>query len=425
MTASNEPSRLDEALALLELGFHLLPVHTIRNGQCSCEGKVPGCKPGKHPAGLLVKRGHLGASNSPTRISEWWTEMPDANIGIACGPSGLIVIDEDPRDGGDETLANLKLAGSSLPDTATARTGDGHHYFYRRPEGVPVKDGDLGAGVQLKISGYVVAPPSAHHSGRNYEWEHGSSPFEGVQIADAPDWLVELLRAQKSASRRPAVVTVDKNAVCPTNVMVEIEGNRNLASLWNMSAVLDGQKDVSPSNYRFLLEGQLAAKGFSKQEIVDTAIEFTRLKSKNDISPEGLRAEVEKAFENARQLVPARPLALGANNASSKAAVLAAVEHTLQMHGMPEPAKRLLITMSRYSPDGQTVWVPDTKIAGDMHWQLEEHPRGSRRVRKNKQLLVRQGCITPLTKPAPGNAVKYGLNTREDHPHRRIGESYV
>lgn len=198
VTANSDGSCLNEALALVRRDFHLLPVHTMRDGNCSCDGKVKGCKPGKHPAGLLVKNGHKNASNSEAQVLHWWSEMPDANIGVACGPSKLIVVDEDPRDGGDETLAALKLDGCAIPDTVTARSGDGHHYYLRRPVGVPVKDGSLGPGVQLKIEGYVVAPTSLHHSGRRYEWEHGCSPFEGVEIADAPMWLIERLRPSKS-----------------------------------------------------------------------------------------------------------------------------------------------------------------------------------------------------------------------------------
>jgi hypothetical protein len=35
------------------------------------------------------------ASNAEATVTEWWTKWPDANIGIACGPSKLVVLDID------------------------------------------------------------------------------------------------------------------------------------------------------------------------------------------------------------------------------------------------------------------------------------------------------------------------------------------
>ncbi len=36
------------------------------------------------------------ATQDPVQIAQWWSENPDYNIGIACEPSNLFVIDADP-----------------------------------------------------------------------------------------------------------------------------------------------------------------------------------------------------------------------------------------------------------------------------------------------------------------------------------------
>src|SRR6516225_10610028 len=86
-------------------GLHVLPLHTIQGGRCSCG--EPNCRsPGKHPR---THHGVKDASNDPKQISAWWVQWPDANVGIATGAvSTLVVIDIDPRNGGDASFAQLQ-----------------------------------------------------------------------------------------------------------------------------------------------------------------------------------------------------------------------------------------------------------------------------------------------------------------------------
>ncbi|MEZ5691952.1 MAG: bifunctional DNA primase/polymerase [Rickettsiales bacterium] len=51
--------------------------------------------------------------------------------------------------------------------------------------------------------GYVVAPPSLHPNGNNYEW--ANSPFEN-DIADAPEWLLDLVVKPNKAIKNNVVV---------------------------------------------------------------------------------------------------------------------------------------------------------------------------------------------------------------------------
>ena len=56
-------------------------------------------------------------------------KWPNANVAVATG-SGLLVIDIDPRNGGNELLIKLEAELGPLPSTHTVRTGGGGEHFY-------------------------------------------------------------------------------------------------------------------------------------------------------------------------------------------------------------------------------------------------------------------------------------------------------
>src|SRR5688500_2891547 len=102
-TKTKQPDMLEAALRYAERGWHVFPCHTpiIKEGwSCSCEAwrrkKNPdyncGKNAGKHPR---TKGGVLDATTDSDQINQWWTQWPQANIGVNCGASGLIVLDED------------------------------------------------------------------------------------------------------------------------------------------------------------------------------------------------------------------------------------------------------------------------------------------------------------------------------------------
>jgi putative DNA primase/helicase len=138
----------------------------------------------------LTDHGHLDATTDPGVLTDWWGRWPDANVGIACRPSGLVVVDVDPRNGGDDSLADLERQYGSLPATWRALTGGGVHAIFQAPGDVPLVDGALAPGIDLKANGYIVAPPSLHPNGRRYAWECGHEPGS-LPLAALPGWLLE------------------------------------------------------------------------------------------------------------------------------------------------------------------------------------------------------------------------------------------
>jgi hypothetical protein len=102
-----------------------------------------------------------------------------------------MAIDVDPRNGGDETFADLQAAHGALTSGVMAFTGGGgeHHVFALPPGGGIALPGVLGPGVDVKLNGYIVVEPSIHPSGKPYQWEASSSPLDGVAPSPLPDWL--------------------------------------------------------------------------------------------------------------------------------------------------------------------------------------------------------------------------------------------
>ncbi len=153
----------------------------------------------------------------PTDIDFWWDRWPEANVGVITGwVSALIVVDIDPRNGGDATIATLEAEAEPLPATVTSLTGGGgRHLFYAHPTHL-VPSRPLGAGVDLKAEGgLVVVPPSQHASGEPYRWSPGHGPGEH-ELAPLPGWLehlsVTLDDARPAGSRVPVTRTEAEQA---------------------------------------------------------------------------------------------------------------------------------------------------------------------------------------------------------------------
>ncbi len=81
----------ERALQYASLGLPVLPFYTCADGACTC-GKGKACeRPGKHP---MTAHGVKDATTNLDQIEKWWSESPNANIGMATGPEV-----EAPRPG--------------------------------------------------------------------------------------------------------------------------------------------------------------------------------------------------------------------------------------------------------------------------------------------------------------------------------------
>ncbi len=134
---------------------------------------------------------------SAAEVERWFARWPDANLGIVTGAiSGLVVLDVDPKHGGDESFAKLEARHGTVPRTVESLTGGGgRHLFFGHPGGTVRNRVGLAQGIDLRADGgYVVAPPSRHPSGRDYAWEVSHHP-DDTPLAELPAWLLAEERA--------------------------------------------------------------------------------------------------------------------------------------------------------------------------------------------------------------------------------------
>jgi len=184
--------------------------------------------PGGKKAHRLAPHAMHSATSDPDVVRDWWVQAPTANIGIRPG-AGIVVVDVDPRDGGASRLAALVRTHGHLTPTWTAYTGGGGlHAWYRAP-GPYRKRLALGVDLKAHTTGYVVAPPSLHASGRRYTWANE------LPIAVAPRWLAEL--AVQPARELPSTVNAGVFTGASDDGLVRFvaqaaEGERNNVLWW-------------------------------------------------------------------------------------------------------------------------------------------------------------------------------------------------
>jgi hypothetical protein len=181
----------DAALGYASRGIPVLPLHyplphhrgvqpVTDDGQlahpavatgCSC--RDPSCgQPGKHPLGSLVPHGLKEATTNRARVLAWWTQQPQANIGLATGYRFDVLDVDGPA--GERAIGQLAAAHGLASSGPLVRTGGGGWHFYLAPTGLGNNRPVGLAHVDWRgWGGYVVAPPSRHASGHPYQWLAG------------------------------------------------------------------------------------------------------------------------------------------------------------------------------------------------------------------------------------------------------------
>lgn len=196
---------LRAAQAFAERGWRPFPVDHPSLPICAAPHRRRACdgKRGKHPVGSW---GTQTASTSTDGMLRLWFDGAARNIGIACGPSGLLVLDEDEADALTILAAELR---EELPKTYRVLTSRGWHWYFADPDNefgnTPGALGDRGIDVRggRGAGGYVVAAGSLHQSGAEYIAEDSAA-----EVAPLPEWIKKLIRSPsvdqgESSTERP------------------------------------------------------------------------------------------------------------------------------------------------------------------------------------------------------------------------------
>lgn len=182
-----------------EFGWAVFPCHSVASdGFCTC-GNVNCKSEGKHPA---TPNGSKDATHLADQIEAWFEQgTHEWNIGVATGDiSGLVVVDVDQGKGADINDLLVPGVDQMIFNTPKVKTGAGLHFYYKLPPGVTVKNSASRLGKFIDVrgdGGYVIAPPSKHISGRNYELLNPDND----QILEFPKaWLDKLAQPLPSTS---------------------------------------------------------------------------------------------------------------------------------------------------------------------------------------------------------------------------------
>ncbi len=190
----------------------------MEKGECSCGNAA--CKSaGKHP---LTASGYMDASSDEIVILGWLSRWPKCNIGLTMGqivgtdvngqPQRLVALDIDPRNGGTDGLDELLAKHGQLPDTATQLTqSGGFHYLLLAPVDATFP-GLLNPGVEVKTKNHINVYPSVGPSG-SYEWEASADLLEGFNIAQCPEWIIEVKKQIAALPVIGSLSYVDPRAV--------------------------------------------------------------------------------------------------------------------------------------------------------------------------------------------------------------------
>ena len=213
----------------------------------------------------LISQWTTKASYDEGTVQAWMESFPGCNWGLATGRgSGVIVIDIDPRHGGDAQWKRL-TAGKSVITTTCKTGGGGWHYYFQCPN-------ELVANASLKDypgidirgeNGQVVIPPSMHGSGNAYAWER--APWD-VPPAPVPDWLLRIIN-----------VTTEEQIMGETMAA----GNRN--------------------NSMFHQALMLARQGALEEFTVATMKVWRTTSNAKDIKDDEIEKTVESAYKRAEQ----------------------------------------------------------------------------------------------------------------------------
>ncbi|MEU9520152.1 bifunctional DNA primase/polymerase [Streptomyces sp. NPDC048224] len=201
------------ALDAAQRGWHVFPLRPgTKRPALHGEQRCPGTGP--------CAGGHLKweqrATTDPDRIRATWSTAP-FNVGIATGPSALVVVDLDvPKDksngdapcGATTFKALCERTGHTVPTTYRTRTASGgQHLYFTAPPGVRLTNTarTVAASVDTRAwGGYVVAAGSTTPTG----------PYEalcGPETAPVPGWLLSILRPAPKPPEAPSTAAVGQS----------------------------------------------------------------------------------------------------------------------------------------------------------------------------------------------------------------------
>lgn len=219
----SDSTNLKAALNYASKGWRVFPVYeSLDSGDCAC-GDAACERSGKHPA----VRWKDAATTDVATITQWWSEHPSRNIGIATGnTSGLAVIDIDDATAWEQYSGSLPLELRTALETYTVGTGSGGtHLYFAYDSAARTCTNKPFKGVDIRSDGgYVVAPPSNHASGGSY------SVLADLPLKPFPRFILD--------AKKPLVAKASKLTLEAAKAMLEHIPNDDFSTWFSVGVAL-------------------------------------------------------------------------------------------------------------------------------------------------------------------------------------------
>lgn len=293
-------SRKDYALNYHTHEFVPIPLCWVDSeGKCACPKNHDKEKEiGKSP---LVSYANL-TTVTREMVEKWFTDYPEANIGILIRQSGLVIVDADSLEGIEE-FKKICADVSAIP---TVKTGRGKHFYFKASPSTPlhrsIHKGKSGA-LDIFSNGYIVAPPSVHKNGHRYFWEN---PPKKTGIPNAPKWLETFLTIEaKKKSGENAQLDSVKVELSDTQKKMNLDELplnsviKDIIQKGKKSEYYQERRYRSPSEALFGMIIACIEKGLSDDEVFgifsNPKYELSYKYRENNCSEDWLKGEIERA----------------------------------------------------------------------------------------------------------------------------------
>jgi hypothetical protein len=173
----------------------------------------------------LTPNGFKDATCDPDIIHLWWTEHPEALIGVPTGDK-FVAVDGDLQH--EDAQKWLEDNRSRLPLTRTHYTrSGGRHWLFKPHDLINCSAGKLGPHIDTRgRGGYIIWWPA-----------HGLEVLHAKVLAPVPDWMLEVFkpapppRISTPIAASSAIVERKRNGIIRTIVGAR-NGERNTVGFW-------------------------------------------------------------------------------------------------------------------------------------------------------------------------------------------------
>lgn len=225
------------------------------------------------------------ATTDPKTIKLWFGNGKPHNIGVACGPSGLTIIDIDEKDGKEGINDFYKATGESAAhaaqQTLTVITPSGGMHLYYKGEGYGNAN-TFPDSIDVRGKGGYVVGFGSEFDGSSYDKLHLK---EDVFIDDLPDIIIPYLKSKREKSdRKDLGIELDRDE----------EIDRAIDYLMNQQPAVQG----AGGDYQtFKVAAGVFDFAISKEMALELLLDYYNPRCMPPWQPDDLQVKVENAFQ--------------------------------------------------------------------------------------------------------------------------------